>query len=79
MWAALKSFTDDGDRRIVRPDHPVPPSATLPEIAAWMTYIHTKRERSFYVGEIHDEVDEFALRRYIAKTDYHLRDLGIWK
>ncbi len=81
MWNALESYYDDEkDARVVRPDHPVPPSATLREIAAWMTYIHTKRTSTgfFYGLTTYDRVDECDLHRYIVKTDYHLRAIGIW-
>jgi hypothetical protein len=79
MWTALESYHEDGeDGRVVRPDHPVPPSATLREIAAWMTYVHT-RQSNPYDGETYsNEIDKSDLRRYIAKTDYHLRAVGIW-
>ena len=79
MWAALESYhNDEQDARLVRPDHPVPPSATLREIAAWMTYVHTKQSLP-YDGETYSaDVNKSELYRYIAKTDYHLRDLGIW-
>ena len=75
MWSALESYhNDEKDVRVVRPDHPVPPSATLQEIAAWMTYVHTKRPHpaKFMADRTSD------LRRYIAKTDYYLRAIGIW-
>lgn len=63
--------------RTLTPDLPVPPTATIRELVAWVTYINTRHTDTWYGRTIH-RADEMELRHYIVKADRHLRATGIW-
>ena len=67
----------DWTKRTLLPAHPVPPTASTREVVAWVMYLNTRHTDSFY-GRTTHRADESELRRYIAKADYHLREVGIW-
>jgi hypothetical protein len=68
----------DLESRKVTSDTPIPTTVTLRELVEWVVYLNTKRTDSMYGLTIHN-AKESEVRRYIAKTDYYLRDKGIWK
>ena len=63
--------------RTLTPDLPVPPTATIRELAAWVTYINTRYTDTMY-GKTTHRADVMELRHYIVKADRHLRAIGIW-
>jgi len=67
----------DPESRILTSDTPIPTTVILRELVEWVVYLNTKRTDSFY-GKTTHRADKDHLRRYIVKTDYYLRDNGIW-
>lgn len=68
----------DPKSRTVTSDTPVPTTVTLRELVEWVVYLNTKRTDSMYRLTTH-AAKESEVRRYVAKTDYYLRAMGIWK
>jgi hypothetical protein len=68
----------DPESRVVTSDTPIPTTVTLWELVEWVVYLNTKRTDDMYLLTTH-AAKESVVRRYVAKTDYYLRDKGIWK
>ena len=68
----------DPESRRVTSDTPIPTTVTLRELVEGVVYLNTKRTDDMYMQTTH-AAKESEVRRYVAKTDYYLRDKGIWK
>jgi len=63
--------------RTLTPDLSVPPTATVRELVAWVTFVNTRHTDTWF-GKTTHRADEMELRHYVIKADRHLRATSIW-